>query len=837
MQMARCTSRDNPNYRAILHVLERFIQIPATMEVPDSHCVNILSKNLEREGISRQRPWVVPFGRNESFVGREPILRQILKRVPPNVNKDDCQRTAIEGLGGVGKTQLALEAVFRVRDEYPDCSVFWVPAVDMGSFENAYREIGRELKINRIDEDAVNIKELVKAALSQDYTGMWLLVIDNADDTDLLFGRQRLVDYLPFSKMGSVLITTRNHEAVVRLDIPKSGVIKMEEMSQSEALELLQKSLMEDQMSNDENTTKLLDFLSNLPLAIRQASAYMAKTGMSIKRYLEHCQGSDERLIRLLSKDFEDRARYKDSGNAVATTWLISFKHIARDSETAARYLEFVCFFGEKDIPESLLPPVDDELEAEEAMGTLKAYAFVTQREERNSFDVHRLVRLAMQNWLDREGKKDRLLAQVVKWMATIFPHPEHENRDVWMRYIPHGQIVLDFCGKSVDVVDRIVLLSIVGGSLHVLARYQEAEHMCRSAIKIGEKVLSREDSLTHNNMNNLAIVLRDQGRYEEAEYLLWQTLELGQKTLGIEHLSTLNTMGNLVSVFIVQGKFEEAEKMNWEIFKLKEKVLGKEHPSTCESMNDHADLLISKGSFAEGYYLCRLVFELRTKILGEGHPLILGRLNHFATAHIRNGDYDEAEKIARYTVEIQERTLGREHPSTLESIGNLAVALNNQGKYMEAKILYRQILKVQENLFGRHHTMTVTYMICLAMTLSSQEEYVEAEQILWRALELASRRKQLRCRALASLGSAIFGQGRYEEAETTWREAFELAKKVLGEEHPLTFKCRRQLRSCLTTKLETMGLLYDGKAIFETPNGIEIYGSYLVRRRCEFKI
>ena len=130
--------------------------------------------------------WMVPFGRNKDFVGRELILAQLLKRIPLSVDQDDCQRTTIEGLGGVGKTQIALEAAFRVRNEHLDCSVFWVLAVDAASFENAYREIGRKLKVEGINEEKADVTVLVKAALSREGAGSWLLIVDNADDIELL---------------------------------------------------------------------------------------------------------------------------------------------------------------------------------------------------------------------------------------------------------------------------------------------------------------------------------------------------------------------------------------------------------------------------------------------------------------------------------------------------------------------------------------------------------------------------------------------------------------------------------------------------------------------------
>jgi NB-ARC domain len=275
------------------------------------------------------------------------LLEQLLWRIPPSADPDDCQRTAIEGLGGVGKTQIALEAAFRVLRKHQDCSVFWVPAVDAATFENAYREIGRQLEIEGIDENEADVKSLVKTALSQSADN-WLLIIDNADDVELLFGTAGttpLCDYLPFSRKGSILFTTRNHAAVRKLDIPKTNVISTTEMSRPEAAELLQKNFASDQICDPESMTILLDFLTDLPLAIKQASVYMDQTRMTTSQYLKHCRESDEHLIELLSKDFEDRTRYKSIRNPIATTWLISFRHISRDNQLATQYLKFMSFF------------------------------------------------------------------------------------------------------------------------------------------------------------------------------------------------------------------------------------------------------------------------------------------------------------------------------------------------------------------------------------------------------------------------------------------------------------------------------------------------------------
>ncbi|KID85971.1 kinesin light chain [Metarhizium guizhouense ARSEF 977] len=576
----------------------------------------------KRRGVVVEEPlchFLVPFGRNQSFVGRETILSKLLGRIWPGTNKDDCQRTAVEGLGGVGKTQIALEAVYRVHEEHPDCSIFWVPAVDANTFENAYRDIGKQMKIAGVDEDKADVKRLVKTALSDEGSGSWLLVVDNADDITLLFGVTRLSDYLPFSRKGSILFTTRNHEAAVKLVVHKSGIVPVLEMDWSEAFDLLRKGLNESQISNTKSTKRLLDFLAYLPLAIRQASAYMDKNQISTSEYLELCESEREDMIDLLCRDFDDPHRYKEIPNPVATTWLISFHHISKHDPLAAEYLKFMSLLAEKDIPKSLLPTAR-KIKALEAIGTLKAYAFITQREGQDSFDMHRLVRLAMQNWLENEGLKS-CVTSAIQRLDQAFPFPKHENRAMWMKYLPHAQAALEFRehpeGGKVDAS----LLFNVAESYSLLGQYQKAERMYRQTLQLKEKVLGKEHPSTLSSMNNLALVLSYLGKYEEAKQMHRQTLQLKEKVLGKEHPDTLDSMNNLALVLSYLGKYEETEQMHRQTLQLREKVLGKEHPSTLTSMMNVANTLKDLGKYEEAKQMHRQTLQLKEKVLGKEHP------------------------------------------------------------------------------------------------------------------------------------------------------------------------------------------------------------------------
>ncbi|KAK5188428.1 hypothetical protein LTR92_011514, partial [Exophiala xenobiotica] len=590
--------------------------------------------------VTCQPQWSVPFGRNGDFVGRRELMDRLLEIIIPDVETDCCQRTAIEGLGGVGKTQIALEAAFRVHNRDPDCSVFWVPAVTVTSFENAYREIGQKLQVPEIAEEGADVKLLVKNAMSQNSRGKWLLIVDNADDMELLFGMPRMCDYLPTSPNGSILFTTRNHDAVVKLDIPQRNIITAANMNATEALEMLQTNLQNHQMCDRDTMTALLELLAYLPLAIKQASAYMAKTGMTTTRYLHHCRTSDQRLIKLLSQETEYQGRYRGICNAIATTWLVSFKHILRDHPFATDILRWRCFLVEKDIPVSLFLSGHDELEVDEAIGTLKAYAYITEREEGQSFDVHRLVQLAMRNWLQTQGQQEFWIGETVQRLADVFPFPEHENREVWGQYLPHA-----------------------------LSAVRCQEHKVREEANI---------RLLFNIARSYALL----GRYREAEVMHGQALHLRGKVLGEEHPSTLASMNDLAIVLEQQGKYEEAEQMHRQALDRMKKVLGEEHPSTLDSINNLA-----------------IALHLRGKVLGEEHRSTLGSMNNLALVLQEPRKYKEAEQMHRQTLDLKKKVLGEEHPSTLDSMNNLAAVLEQQGKYEAAEQMHRQTLDLRKKV------------------------------------------------------------------------------------------------------------------------------------------
>ncbi|KFY98398.1 hypothetical protein V500_01689 [Pseudogymnoascus sp. VKM F-4518 (FW-2643)] len=498
---------------------------------------SVVLRQGRRERDTYKPQFMVPFGRNEHFVGRRAILEQLLKRIPPDANYDTCQRTVLEGLVGTGKTQIALEAIYHLRHQDPACSIFWVSASDSTSFENGYHDIGRILQIPGTKHVQVDIKPLIKAALSQEErASKWLLVIDNADDPDLLFRGPSLARFLPFSRNGSILFTTRNHQAAVGLG---AMAIKVGSMELQEAFELLSLSVEPGLVENehDASTKELLGVLTYLPLAISMVSAYLSKNQVSSTQYLQAFHSNDDDMIHLLSQDFEAHGRY----NSVASSFIISFDQLRRSNTLAAEYLKVISFLDNTDIPYAILPSAGGKAKMMEAVGGLKAFAFIRQRHD-DSFDIHRLVQLSVRRWVRNNGDSDNILKIAINRLNDVLPIPEHQTRDAWDRYLPHVLSVLNLAREVAreDYPNMPQLMSKTGTWLNEMGKYGEAAAMFQEVLVAWTHNLGGEHPETLLTMNNIATILFQQGRLEEAT-------------------NVLSSMNNLASTFGSTGRLEIA--------------------------------------------------------------------------------------------------------------------------------------------------------------------------------------------------------------------------------------------------------------------------------------
>jgi hypothetical protein len=443
----------------------------------------VTAANMDVDSVSGPS-FHVPFPRNKRFVGRD----ETLSTLTDMLFVQGSQSVALVGLGGVGKTQVALELAFWTKENKADCSVFWVPALSEATFEQAYTDIARTLGIRRGDDQ--DVKESVRQYLSSEAAGRWLLVVDNADDMDVLFGSAAgIAEDLPTSERGLTLVTTRSRQVAV--DVARSDIVELQKMDGGEAADLLQSLVLRKELMNDTALTELLNELTNLPLAIVQAAAYLNKNQVSVAKYLSLLRGAEKDTVSLISREFHDSTRYAGSQNAVATTWLVSFEQIRRFDRAAADLLSFILCIQPKAIPQSILPRPETEEEMVHAIGTLCGYAFLTRRGESNSFDMHSLVHAATKVWVKKQKLVEETEIRAIQHLGAIFPSAHSVNCVLWRSYLPHTLCILQR-SKECEIEEKYNLFYRAGHCLYVDRRFKEAVSMFEHVVAVRRRTLGK---------------------------------------------------------------------------------------------------------------------------------------------------------------------------------------------------------------------------------------------------------------------------------------------------------------------------------------------------------
>ena len=667
--------------------------------------------------------WIVPFERNPRFTGRESELAKVEDNL---FVADRTAKVVVTGLGGVGKTQLIIELIYRTKEKRPDCTVIWVSATSTEMLNKAYNDLAKGLAIAGRDEKDADIKELVRLYLSTEEAGQWLFVFDNVDDMDMLFSEpafgelgsvrtesrtkthpksRRLVDYLPKSRQGSIVFTTRDMKVAVRL--APTCIVAVPEMDAKGAEELLEKYLPNQDFVRNQDVAVLLQELTYLPLAIAQAAAYINQNVIAIADYMALLAEQEEDVIDLLSEEFEDDGRYRETKNPVATTWLISFEQIRKRDPLAAEYLSFMCCLDPKNIPQSLLPPGPSRKKEVDAIGTLTAYSFVVRRPADSAFDLHRLVHLAMRNWLRRENKLQQCIENAVVRLDDVFPDNGYENRSLWRTYLPHVRFLLESgFGKSggehrTDLTWRYGLCQYRDG------KWDEAEKSFSQVMEAQKNTLGMQHPDTLRTMHNLAMAYRDKGCWAKAEELQVQVIDIRQRILGLEHPHTLIPMNQLVWTYRNQGRLKEAQELGEVVVRTSKKVLGADHADTRSGMNNLALTYVDQGWLEKAEKMLKQVMETNKRVLGVEHQDTLISMNNMAMTYRIQEQWEKAEELEKQVLGVKKRVLGPEHPSTLTGLNNLAFTWKAQGRDEEAIELMRECAVLRERVLGAGHPQT----------------------------------------------------------------------------------------------------------------------------------
>ena len=349
-------------------------------------------------------------------------------------------RVALVGLGGMGKTRIALEYTRRYKKS-SEVSVFWAHASSVDRMRKGMLEIAKKVQIEGWDDVKIEIFPLVKEWLEGQQSGKWLLVVDNADDFDMLYkaGGPRLADWLPRSGNGSILMTTRSEKVGISF-ATASNVVRLENLAAEDACAMIA-SKLPNNASGDADYATLAKELEYIPLALVQAAAFISINGLQITEYLDLYRANDAAKIELLSEDFEDEVRDPETRNPIATTWSITFDRLRSQELYAAEVLSLMCVLDTQAIPESLLRGFEtNSIRLKKGLGALRSYSLISLRKSDGqhgegqdpAYDLHRLVGLTTRNWLSLNGSLDQWTIKAIKILADIYPDGEFETRDLW---------------------------------------------------------------------------------------------------------------------------------------------------------------------------------------------------------------------------------------------------------------------------------------------------------------------------------------------------------------------------------------------------------------------
>ncbi len=761
------------------------------------------------------------------FVGREEELQNLHQLLQDN---KQVAIAAIAGMGGVGKTELALQYSIQHRETY-NGGLCWLLAKtgDMGIQVVQFARTQLDLK----PPEDFDLLAQVQYCWRRWREGDVLLVLDDVSDYEEV---KSYLQSLP--SRFKVLMTTRQN-------LGRIPQLSLDVLKPEAALELL-KSLLKETPGRIEKelalANQLCEWLGYLPLGVELVGRYLArKQDLSLA----------EILRRLKNKRLDERSLSKSKLEADMTAQrgvLAAFELSWQELEDSDKQLGFLLsLFAAAPIPWKLVEqslPEEDGEDLEEIRDDKLLNLHLLQRKGEGIYQLHPLLREFFQyklTGLDKGEELKRSLCRIMVAVAQDIPYSPtlqqindvipaiphlaevannliqyiddedlpwvfvgnarfYNGQGLYNQALPWYEQCLEVTKKRLGEEHRIVAESLNNLALlyNSQGRYSEAEPLYIQALALSRKLLGEEHPDVAVSLNNLALLYDSQGRYSEAEPLYIQALALRRKLLGEEHPDVAVSLNNLAALYDSQGRYSEAEPFLMQALALRRKLLGEEHPDVAVSLNNLAYLYDSQGKYSEAEPLYIQALALRRKLLGEEHPDVAQSLNNLAALYDSQGRYSEAEPFLMQALALRRKLLGEEHPDVAQGLNNLAALYDSQGRYSEAEPLYIQALALWRKLLGEEHSYVAVSLNNLAYLYNSQGKYSEAEPLYIQALAL--RRKLLgeeHSSVAVSLNNLAYlynSQGRYSEAEPFYLQALDIFELRLGVDHPNTINVRENL-------------------------------------------
>lgn len=574
------------------------------------------------------------------------------------------------------------------------------------------------------------------------------MILDNADDKDVFFNQQTtpmsqssdakpstvpLATYLPqIARGGSILITSRNRDAAFRLTNSAANLIDVPFMNKDNAVALLCKKLSDDHSSDDERL-ELVELLEYLPLAITQAAAYISvkRTRMTIARYSDFLRKNE----RILLHDMGDLRRDPSIPSSVLMTWQISFDQIHRENRPAVELLSLMSVFDRQGIPEFLLHDKnEDDLQFEGRLAPLEEFSLITSEGNGRSFQIHRLVQIAIRSWLEQHREIDRWKQYAAELVDKVSPNEDYQYWKIWETLLPHSEVVLDYVSDNPD--GQQVYANILFQTARYFiecGRYDAAKERCQRALEIRITLFGEDHVAVARSLLILArINRRDRvAEPDEIEAMSRRALGIFERVQGKDSEESNAAQNDLAITLLLTGhvkKIEEATEIFRSILESQEQNIGPDDPRTLITKNNLALSLSNQCNYNDAETLFRQTLDTRLRVLGEDDPRTINTMHNLADCLTKQASYEEAEEFALRALNLSKLMFGEEHPDTLLTMRILTRILESQHRYAEAEESCRHALGIHTRIRGPDHSETIKDMADLARILHDQGKHAQAE-------------------------------------------------------------------------------------------------------------
>jgi tetratricopeptide (TPR) repeat protein len=754
------------------------------------------SAQSARAPASRPQIWgAVPL-RNPDFVGRDGLLEQLRKRlIEPGATA--VLPEALHGMGGVGKSQTVVEYIYRHAAEYD--VVWWIPAEHGSLITSSFVELAR-----RFDLPSGSAEVAIPAVLDALRRGeppisRWLLVFDNADRPDVVS------PFFPAS--GHIVVTSRNSEwaGVAR-------TVEVDVFARSESIELLRRRSGD---ISETDADHLAEALGDLPLAIEQAAAWRALTGMPVDEILRLL---DEHLPELLGAEPPDEfgpAGYRPS---VVALWNVSLNRLRKDHPAALELLQVCAFFGPEPIsrnlftgirdaapmPAALAEVLHDPIKLNRAIRELSRYSLAKIDHRANTIQIHRLVQTVVKSKLTSTEQTD--MSHAVHVLLAYGYPGDPVSPQMWPRYaelLPHVTNSNAANCSRPDSSIRQLLINLVR-YLNNRGDFGSAQELARTTLDLWRKSLGSTHADTLVMARRCAVSLRRLGRLREAQALNDETYELVRETFGEDSELALDIADTRTADMRSQGLFSKELDMQQDLFERARRVLGEDDPDTLKYANNLASCLRLNGKFEQARERDEETLRRKVVVLGDDHPSTFQSLNALAMDLRECGHWLRACQVQEDTLRRQREVVGDDHLRTIGAMRNLAVARRMAGQHEGARELSDLCVQRYRRRQGDRHVDTITAEMSLSADLRRLDELAESEKIASQSHELFivthGRTHPYTLISANNLAITLRLMGAVHDAQTLDADTLTHLRRIFGDDHPFTLVSATNMASDLAT-------------------------------------